>query len=156
MQLLSAFASHEERKTEGYAVTRDFAEILPAAPQCDVVPPSFANFCDLDVDGISFVKEMPAAAAERSKFSSKHCFANVTIIAAGAIESLLATVVNAWNSQGAQVERYGAENQLVSLVIRAETRLVVPLSNLIVVVDHGYNLNFETTRVSLFAPAVNF
>ena len=116
---------------------------MPAATQRYFAPPNLCDFSKFFVNRVPLVKAMAVSASKRAECSTEDGFANVTVISSRSVERLFASVINAGNSQRAQVQRDCAENQLVSLVVSAEAGLVISFSNLVVVIDHRHHFVAE-------------
>src|ERR1700743_3064613 len=85
-------------------------------------------------------------ASECAKSTAEHGFADVlitamtfSIITALSIESLLATVVNAWNAKRTEIESKCRKHHLLAWTFATEPPLVVATPYLIVVIYHGDN-----------------
>jgi len=133
--------TNDDRDAEVLAVTGDLTKVLPAAPQTQILLSDCADPADFFVDGVRFVEAVPTHGAERTKGTAEKGFSNVAITSAGAIETLLGAIIDAWNAQSGHIQGQSGKNKLVSLVTGAEPSFIHTTSpDLIVVVDHCYDL----------------
>ena len=69
----------------------------------------------------------------------QHRLAQIAVIAAIAVEKLLGTIVDTRNAEGGDIERQHVDQDLPSVWIGAETRLVVAFAHLVVIIKHGHH-----------------